>query len=132
MSKHTTYVEFFYCGALVDETSVEEALSRDPGEVDVPPGAFAFRFFERESMISPAGNPLSSPRLDVSGFYYPAGRLFTAEDVKRYFPDEKILLSNMENNDLELVVLTRKGNFKPFEDDDVLVTATEATGNGFS
>lgn len=124
MLKH--YVKFFYPGAFVAETEVEEVKSRDAQKIKVPEGSYGFRFFDRQEITAENENhepeTLRGKPKNYSGMFY-FGRIMTLDDVKREMPDATILISNMETNNWDKVVKTRMGNIQPFEEKDTIIEA---------
>jgi len=67
---------------------------------------FAFYFTTRERSVK----DLDSKVTKRSGHYYIGGKIRTIQDVEKdNNPDEKILLSNMKNNDFKRIHQTTKG-----------------------
>jgi hypothetical protein len=122
MAKVRTFIEFFYPGVFVDETSVKEVSSRDIKGVNVPQGAFGFIFFDVMS-TKKGGVKMKSKRLNISPMYFYGGRIMTLAEVRREMPSERILIDNMEGNGLVRVIRCRTSNFKPFEENDVYIAA---------
>ncbi len=123
MVEQKTYVEFSFCGAVVDEVLSFEVESRDIGSLRVPDGAFGFQFFDQLStMVGKV--ELVSGRLNKSPMHYYGGRVMTLEEVRAEMPEERILILNMECNGYDRVIQCRYGNFKPFDADDVYVEAS--------
>ena len=118
MAKTTTYVEFFFPGVMFDESSVKEVTNRDTKGVNVPNGAFGFRFFDVKT-TEEDGVKMESDRLNESPMYYYGGRVMTLADVRREMPDSHTLISNMRGNGYKRVIRCRTGNFKPFQKGDV-------------
>lgn len=114
-----TYVEIFYPGSFFPETKVQEVKDRTP--IDLPNGAFAFSFFDREE-TKINGEVLYGKEKNRSGRFY-AGELFTLEEVKEKFPENRILISNLENNGYDRVVKTIRGNFQPFTSNDTMLVS---------
>lgn len=56
------------------------------------------------------------------GYRIYVGELLTSADVEALEGDHKILLSNMAGNGWDPIVRTRRGNFQPFEENDVVVS----------
>ena len=121
-----TYIEFLYSGVLVSEISTYEVKTRDPSKVKVPENAFGFKFFDILSVIVDADGrkvELTSERINVSPMHYYGGTLHTVEELKREFPNARILISNIEDNGYERAIRCRTGNWQPFEKTDVFVEA---------
>jgi hypothetical protein len=118
------YVEFFYRGIIIDETTTHEVGHSDPNQITVPRGAFAFRFFNIVEMpaVGRKGVTLRSDGIDFSKKYYVGGRVMTLADVEREMPSDTGLIRNMRNNGFERVIRTSQGNFQPFDKDCVLLS----------
>lgn len=107
------YVEFLYAGSFTADYRTEEVGHADPALIEVPDGAYAFRFFDIRE-IDDGGTVLRSDRLNKSMTFYPDGVLATVEQA-REMPNSQILVSNMEGNGWPAVVFSRYGNFpQPF------------------
>lgn len=120
MAVKTTYIEFYYRGAIFAETSVKEVASRDTKGVDVPEGSYGFRYFDMMS-TEEGGVKMTSGRLNISPIHYYGGRIMTLDEVRREMSDAHILISNIENNGYTRVIRCRTGNFVPFEDGDIYI-----------
>lgn len=104
------FVEFYSPGTFVAETTVKPIDAWDVGTaVAMAAGIverygarpYAFRFLTRER----GPHDLDSHVSERSGTYYLAGTVRTIEDVERDAdPSERILLSNMRNNDWTRIV----------------------------
>lgn len=112
-----TYVEFFFPGSFMSETSTTEVSDRST-PTHVPPNAFAYRFHEIEE-VTLDGEKLKGNAKNYSGMHY-FGQAFTLSQVKEQFPTQKILISNMECNGWKKIVRTKIGNFQPLNDNDVV------------
>lgn len=117
-----TYVEFSFCGVVVDNVSSLEVETRDVESLQVPDGAFGFQFFDLLSTM--VGNDeLVSSRLNKSPMHYYGGRIMTIDEVRAEMPEEQILIFNMECNGYDRVIQCRYGNFKPFNAGDIYIKA---------
>jgi len=114
-----TYVEFIIPGMVfADYQNGGEVEDRNPHKIgDIPEFAVAFRFYDQTIAIVD-GEELVGERQNVSGAYYINARVYTVEDVKREMPSERILISNIENNNWNRCVKTRHGNIMPFREKD--------------
>lgn len=112
------YIEFFYCGILVSETSIEKIKGRRK-DFKVPKGSYGYRYFDQEE-IKQGDEILTGKRKNYSGIHY-FGEVLSLKEVKEKFPHEKILIRNMEGNNWERVVKTNMGNFQPFSKRDKLI-----------
>lgn len=112
------YVRFLYPGILVSESSDRKIKSRKE-EIKLPKGAFAYQFFDREE-TEKGGETLMGKDKKHSGFYY-KGREMTLAQVKKEMPDKDILISNMECNGYERIVMTKFGQAMPLNKEDVVI-----------
>ena len=115
-TREIEYVEFAYHGVIVSDMSSKEVKSRDIKALEIPEGAYAFRFYTILETDVKRGNKLvttSSSRLDVSPWYYPGGEVLCLGDVQARYPDQNILMQNMRGNSIKQVVRTRHGGFMP-------------------
>ena len=116
------YVEFFYPGAFMSESSTQEVTSRDALQVDAPKDCFGYRFFDRQEIVAEDGEVLMGSPKNHSGIHY-FGEVKTLEDIKNERPDPTGCLErNMESNGWNKVVKTRRGNYQPFREQDILVS----------
>lgn len=116
------YVEYYYPGILMSETSQRKVKSRDLSEAlrKLPENAFAFRFMERvESKVD--GETVRGDFKNYSGMYYPDGTKLSLAEVKKQYKKEKILISNMEINKYDHVVRCRTGNWQPLNKGDQII-----------
>lgn len=114
------YVRFWFPGAFCAEDSSRRVKARDPALVKPPKGCFAFDFFDRTE--TRAGKEvLVGPERNRSGHFFVGGKVMTLGEIKREFPKESGLISNMERNNWGCVIRTRAGQFQPFTKDDRMV-----------
>lgn len=118
------YLTYFYPGSFFDEDSTKEVKKRDPKAAtkNAPKGAFGFQFYERTKIVL-AGETLWGEVRHKSPLHYLGGEVYTLAQVRKHFPGEKILISNMRGNGYDRVIRTRRGNWKPLNNGDVLVPA---------
>ena len=123
--------KFISQGSFFNEEACVEVDTADPNKVVPPSHAFAFTLYDRitqRAVLEDGREVKHTETKEMPGIYYihPA-RVLSLENVKQEFPNEKILISNMECNDWELVIQTRAGNFQPFNpvEDTVLVLREE-------
>lgn len=117
MTKH--YVEYFYPGIIVSETSSEEIKSRNV-KIKPPKGAYAYQFFDREE-VKQDGETLTGRANNKSGIFYLGGEVKTREDIEREMPGS-ILASNMRCNNIERVVMTKAGQAMELHEGDEVVS----------
>lgn len=106
------YVTFYYPGTFFSETSSTKIKNREV-KIEIPEGAFAYMFWDREETKS-GKETLTGKEKNLTGYFYPQGRLHTLADVKKNFPQHTTLISNMEINKYKQVVETKQGNWQPF------------------
>ena len=117
-----TYVEFFYPGVFISETTIQELPSRK-STVELPEGAYGYRLFSR-SEVEQDGEVLVGPPKDYSPTtYYGIER--TLEQVRNLPGDNTILISNMEINNWDRVVFTQYGQCFPLNPDDIVVSSED-------
>lgn len=121
------YIEFFYPGSFVSETSVQEVADRTP-PTELPKAAYAYRFFARSEVMQDGEMLRGQPKDYSPTTYY--GEAMTLEEVKALHGDShRILIGNMECNRWKRVVRVACGQFFPLEDGDVVVPSNaELTG----
>jgi hypothetical protein len=114
------YVEFFYPGSFMSETSAQEVADRAPPD-ELPKGAYGYRFFARSEVVQD-GETFIGKNKDYSPTTY-CGEVFTLEDVKALTPrgNYRILVGNMECNKWDRVVRTIHGQFMPLNDGDAVL-----------
>lgn len=115
-----TYVEFDLPGAFLSESSIREVASRDVTQLDIPPNAYAFRFYDIVTAVVD-GAELRSQPINLSPRYFYGGRVMTRDEVVRELPDKKILLDNMRSNDWDRVIFCRTQNFQEFCAGDIYI-----------
>jgi hypothetical protein len=113
-----TYVEFYYPGSFMSESSSHEVESRDR-PASIPVNAYAYSFYDREETVVD-GEKLVGLIKNRSPMTY-FGQTMTIDEVKRNVPNCNILVSNMECNGWEKVVRTKLGNFQPLNEGDVVL-----------
>lgn len=115
------YIEFFYSGSFVSESSAQEVADRAPPD-ELPKGAYGYRFFAR-SEVTQDGEILRGSPKDYSGMTY-FGEVMTLEEVKALTPysDYRTIVINMDCNKWGRVVRTVRGQFMQLNDGDFVVT----------
>jgi len=118
-----TFVTYFYAGVFVADTSTREIKNKN-GRQRFPPGAFAYQFYNHDYIIMPDGkNVPMGDDYDCSGLHYRAegSNIYTLEQVKKLFPKEKVMISNMECNGYKKVIKTHIGNWRELNEEDKIV-----------
>ena len=121
-----TYVEFLYPGSFMSESWTTQVKTRDVSKLKVPKNSFAFKFFDIISVVVEADGKkieLTSEAINESSKHYYGGKLYTVAELKREFPMQRILISNVESNGYKKAIKCRTGNWQPFEKTDVFVKA---------
>jgi len=102
------WVEFYYTGLLFSETEIHER--RKPrAAIKLPERAYGYRTYQTREEIR-NGTRLCSGRLKESPMHF-RGRVLTLADVKREYPSEAILISNMEINGCGKVVMVNGATY---------------------
>ena len=103
----------------IRERTIEAALAVLPGT------CAAFRFYDLVDVVDqpvPAVDGvvfrMTYDRLNVSGWHYPQGEIFSLDRIARLAQDDpntyRILHSNMVSNNWTRVVRHRSGGFRPY------------------
>jgi len=116
-----TYIEFRYPGLIFSNTESVEIKHRNPDDVDVPAGAYAFRFFDKTEVEIDGETLIGEPK-NHSGICFVEGKIETIDQVAVSDPGS-ILLQNMRVNKWASVINTRAGTFI-FKDGDVVLRAS--------
>lgn len=122
MTKMVYKVERFYPGVICCESDTVTVKSKDPKKYKnrMPKECDCFRFFDsfEEDFTPQKGKPFTHKVAEnYSPMYFPDGEILTLAQVKKYYPDLTILISNMKSNRYKTVVKTRSGQFRPANDD---------------
>jgi uncharacterized protein (UPF0128 family) len=64
---------------------------------------------------------LTSERLNLSPMHYYGGKLYTVAELKRDFPNNSTLISNVEGNGYAKAIKCRTGNWQPFDKTDIFI-----------
>jgi len=120
------FIQFQYSGSFFSEETSVEIVERDPSKIEVPPGAYCFSFYDQivGTIIESIGDKeiaVNSAQLDKSPTYYYGGKVYTVEELKKKFPNEQTLITNVEINSCKRTIKCRNGNWRFFKDDDVLI-----------
>jgi len=116
MLKH--YVEYYYPGALFAETEIEEIKSRKDS-LEIPDACFGYSFFDVEETTID-GETLRGKPKNRSGMTY-FGKKYTVSELKKLLPNEKVLISNIEDGGYSHAVKTRLGNWQVMNKEDVVI-----------
>lgn len=117
-----TFVEFYFPGPICSETSHREVSSRDPIQVEVPKGCFAFQFYDQDTEeveVFGKKRTLFDDRKNVSPMYYLGGEIVDQREAERR--GKTILADNMRCNGYKHCILTPQGQAFPVEDRDVVL-----------
>lgn len=129
MSAHAHFVTFYAPGTFVAESTtreidswdVEKAMEMARGmKMRYNAAPYGFRFTTRARR----DDELDSRQIDQSPFYFLGGKVETIDEVRRRNdPKERILLSNMECNGYDRIIINTN-SFKwtqPLEKDDIVL-----------
>lgn len=122
-----TYIEFYSPGAFLSESSTREVKTRDLSKIKMPKNAFGFRFFDILSASVKEGSQrvlVTSERINVSPMHYYGGKLYTVAELKRKYPNQHTLISNIESNGYKKAIQCRTGNWQPFNTTDIFIRTT--------
>jgi len=117
------YVEFVYPGVIVSESSVRRIDNRDPSKVELPDGAFGWRFYDRIEIEQDGELLVGKPKNHSAWTYY--GEVWNREQAILAFGGDSTLARNMEYNNIDRVVHTRYGQCIPLRESDQVLTAVE-------
>ena len=117
MLKH--YVEFLYPGMFTSETTKEEIAERNESHITLPKNSFGFRFTDREEVKLENGKVLKGEFENSTGIYY-EGRKMNLSQIKKEMPESTILISNMECNHWDNVVVTKFKQVFPLNEKDIV------------
>jgi hypothetical protein len=94
------FVDIYYNGAFFADKVTRHISTREGFEL--PENAFSFSFYDRRCIELDNDTLLGNEINRTKAFY--RGVVLTANDVKRMYPENKILLDNIRINDWEYVV----------------------------
>lgn len=117
-----TFVEFFFPGSFVSETTAREVIDRSTPK-DIPNGAYGYRFYSQQQ-VELGDETLRGEPKDYSGTTY-FGKAMTLDEVAALPIDTTILQSNMRCNGWARVVRTIRGNFQPLTANDTVIDRPE-------
>ncbi len=109
------YVTYYYRGSFFNEESVQKIDNID--DIKIPENAFGYHTFKREIIVSKSGRDCTSERFETSKMYYEDAEYYTLKQLKERFPEEEILIRNVEGNNMQGAVRTRMGNWQQWEND---------------
>jgi hypothetical protein len=123
------FVTFYSPGTFLSEQTTKEIdswdihtaveMAKDIKErYDAVPYGFEFIEKSREE------NDLDSHTSKTSNFYFLGGEIFTLEQIKeKNDPDDRILISNMENNNYKKVIVNTNSwkAVLPFKEDSIVL-----------
>ncbi len=100
VTKH--FVTFYYPGTLFGERSCSEVESRT-AIPDLPEGAYAYKFHDVQE-VDIDGGIFKRKADNYSPLHYVSGKVMTLAEVRRWAPDMKTLIANMECNDWNKII----------------------------
>lgn len=123
-----SFVRFLSPGTFLAEETIKEIDSWDVDKAmemarsikerySATPYAFQFLVRERQD------DDLDSKVTERSNFYFLGGSVYTLDEVREVFPNETILISNMEINGWERLIVNDNSwrTFQPLYPDDVVL-----------
>lgn len=124
MTEHTRFVNFlrYICGPIAD-VDKEQISSWDiPMSIKraeaLYPHPYAFYFTYETSDTESLGGSIVKSK---SGTYYINGKIKTLAEIKAEYPEERILIDNLEMNGYDKAVKTCCGAWEIAYDDDSVV-----------
>ena len=120
------YVEFDLPGIFVPESEVRQVKQRDVVIARPPKNCFAYRFYDRRETVL-EGETLTGKRFNISPRYIVGGTWYTLAALKKHFPNEAILISNIEMNDYVGAIKCHTGNWQGRDKSDILLDVEEVT-----
>lgn len=120
------FAEYLFPGFLFAEETTRELTKRSVAEGfnNAPEGAYCFTLYDTEEAPDLGSDfNVTAKRKNVSGRFYLGGRVYTLEQVKAMGEEYRILAANMRGNGWERAIRCITGNWQPFTDDDLLITA---------
>jgi hypothetical protein len=125
----------FKPGSFFPEESTKDLDDRTLEEVarEAGPDVFAVQSFwqMRTTAIVDGEQQVGyGPPFARSSRLYVGGTVYTVEELKAAFPDERVLIHNIEGNGYERAIYCRTGNWQPLEKEDrVLSSHPPPTGD---
>lgn len=131
MSAVKSMASYLLPGSFFNEDTARELPERsvEAATAAAPVGAFAFQLFD---------SPIVDFEFDAARFrvlpiaqnksatHYLGGTVYSRAEIEMMGEDKRILAANMKGNGWARVIQTRAGNWQPFNDDDVLLEASDA------
>lgn len=114
---------FRFKGTTGASYNVKEVESRKIESI--PDNVYGFRFFDREETVVD-GKKVHGKMENLSPWTY-VGKSFTMEEIAKQFPEEKILLQNMEINHWNRAVLSKFNNWVPLSEEDIVIPSIQTT-----
>lgn len=133
MSEVRTHVTFFYPGSfypeegpstLIDDPSTETVLAASPDEFWFGAEVRTAKFERWTSESGAEKFQIAGPPVETHFVYI--GEELTFEDVEALGDEHRILLANMRGNGWPTVCKTRRGNFRPVAENDIVLASVSA------
>ena len=109
------FVRFFYPGILVSDATDEEVV----GQIIMPESAFGCMTYDKIETVIGGEKLVGAPKNYSARTFI--GKKYNLIQVKKEFPNEKILIENMIDNKFKYVVHTKFGQFFPIENKDKVI-----------
>ena len=123
IEKTKNFVTFYYPGAFVGESCTIEIDNRDPEKMFALKeikSAYGFSFHS-VGYINLNNREYKSETFEKTGIFFINGEVFTSRQIKKKYPDDYILLSNIRSNKWKKLVKVNMGWFLPFEKNDSII-----------
>lgn len=100
-------IEFYKMGISLAPFLTKEVKSQDMSNIDVPVGAYMFRFFEVDD---------SGHKQNFSEYYY-IGREISIEDFKKKYPQ----VDSVDFNGYDKILITPDSHFYPLKENEKVI-----------
>lgn len=119
-----TYVTYLMPGVFMPEEYSREVTERNPEQIaqEADHNVFGFYFYDIAE-TEQGGVKMRSNALNKSPYYYIDAKKWSLEEVEFIHGKDSILASNMRSNHWDTVVRCRTGNFRPLDENDVIVSS---------
>ena len=108
------YVKYLYPGTFFNEERISPIDSVK--DIEVPDTAYGYQTFKREILTSPeTENECKSASFDHTAVEYVDADYYTLKQLKEHFPEEHVLISNIEGNGYRGAIRTRRRNWQGWE-----------------
>jgi len=117
-----TYIEYLHAGYVI-YTSCKPVKDRTIPK-KLPNNCFGFRFYDQTEVKKNKEVLVGKPK-NYSTWHYEAGKVYTLEEVKKKYPGNTILISNMQKDDTKRVLMTKFGQAIALKDKNIILPKTK-------